>query len=64
MKEVFITSNDKVKCNLPDKDISRMSHCTHGEADTHMFVHVRHAVLCGLTCSGFKYSAMDWLWRG
>ncbi len=28
-KEVFITSNDKVKCNPPDKDISRMSPCTH-----------------------------------
>ncbi len=47
--EVFITSNDKVKCNPLDKDISRISPCTHDEGNICMFVHVKDAVLCGHT---------------
>ena len=40
-KNVYVTHGENILCNF-NKDTSYLSPCYHEEADTRMFVHVRH----------------------
>ena len=46
--KMFVTQDENVLSNV-NTDTSLLSHCNHEEADTRMFIHIKHA-----TSNGFR----------